>query len=115
MHEKIKDIQNTIWIIFREFEETHDMEKYNQRAAELVHKYKEDELCTGFQHHNQRIHNLRYSIHNQNTNHHPHRIFAYFFLLDNLMTALDLDVSGGYDKYDRQSLFVKNSILYALP
>ena len=45
MHEKIKDIQNTIWIIFREFEETHDMEKYNQRAAELVHKYKEDELC----------------------------------------------------------------------
>ena len=26
MHEKIKDIQNTIWIIFREFEETHDME-----------------------------------------------------------------------------------------
>ena len=45
MHEKIKDILNTIWIIFREFEETHDMEKYNQRAAELVHKYKEDELC----------------------------------------------------------------------
>jgi len=35
-------------------------------------------------------------------------------LLDNLMTALDLDVSGGYDKYDRQSLFVKKLARLAL-
>lgn len=45
MFEKIKDIQNIVWTMFREFLETHDMEKYNQRAAALVQKYKEDELC----------------------------------------------------------------------
>lgn len=46
MYEKIKDIQNTIWIIFREFMKTHNMEMYNKRSEELVQKYKEDELCT---------------------------------------------------------------------
>ena len=29
------------------------------------------------------------------------------FLVDNLMTALDLDSSGSYDKYDKQSMFCK--------
>lgn len=45
MFEKIKDIQNTSWTIFREFLETHDMEKYNKRSEELVQKYKDDALC----------------------------------------------------------------------
>lgn len=35
-------------------------------------------------------------------------------LIDNLMTALDLDMAKGFDKYDRQSLFVKKVARLAL-
>ena len=35
-------------------------------------------------------------------------------LIDNLMTALDLDSSRAYDKYDRQSIFVKKLARIAL-
>lgn len=42
MEEKIddiKNIQNTLWRIYKEFLEDHNVKKYTEKAAALVHKY----------------------------------------------------------------------------
>lgn len=50
MHEKVADIQNTIWGIYKEFLNGHDMDKYNSGWVELLNKYrnKEDEAFFSF-------------------------------------------------------------------
>lgn len=42
MHEKIEDIkniQNTLWRIYKEFLEDHKVKAYTDKAAALVHEY----------------------------------------------------------------------------
>lgn len=48
MHEQIKDIQNTIWKAYTDFQETKDMNKYNQDAYDIVYKYKDHEMLKNF-------------------------------------------------------------------
>lgn len=37
----IKYIQNTLWSIYKDFLQDHDIREYTSKAAELVHKYKD--------------------------------------------------------------------------
>ena len=51
MHEKIKDIQNSLWRAYSEFKKTLDMKKYNKDVQDLVKRYRYDpsmlEFCQG--------------------------------------------------------------------
>ena len=38
-HNEITHIQNTIWAMYKDFLEDHDMKKYNQRMKELAGEY----------------------------------------------------------------------------
>lgn len=48
MHEKIMDIQNSVWNLYKDFIKTKDMRQYNARAQALVKKYEGDELLFTF-------------------------------------------------------------------
>lgn len=39
----VKDIQNTLWAIWKGFLEDHSVRRYNEKAQELVRKYKGNE------------------------------------------------------------------------
>lgn len=41
MHDAIKDIQNTIWVMYKEVEKTGNAKAYTDQAKELCKKYKE--------------------------------------------------------------------------
>lgn len=39
MENDIKFIQNTLWVMWKEFQATHSVKKYTEQAICLVHKY----------------------------------------------------------------------------
>ena len=46
MHDAIKDIQNTLWMMYKDISTSGDMTAYNRQAKELVNKYSDyDDMC----------------------------------------------------------------------
>lgn len=48
MHEKIMDIQNSVWNLYKDFIKTKDMRQYNAGAQVLAKRYEDDELLLAF-------------------------------------------------------------------
>lgn len=48
MHEKIKDIQNSMWKAYTDFKESRDMRKYNQDMEKLSDRYRHDSVMLNF-------------------------------------------------------------------
>lgn len=46
--ENIKDIQNTLWAMYKDFMETHSVSDYNTKAKQLVDKYSENKEMLTF-------------------------------------------------------------------
>lgn len=51
MHEKIMDIQNTIWKIYKDQLKNHDLHESERRLGELTSKYKADKQVCVFCNH----------------------------------------------------------------
>lgn len=46
MHDAIKDIQNTLWTMYKNISTSGDMTAYNRQAKDLVSKYRDhDDMC----------------------------------------------------------------------
>lgn len=48
MSNDIKCIQNTLWIIYKEFEEKHDVKRYTDQATALCNLYKDNPMMLNF-------------------------------------------------------------------
>ena len=48
MNDDIKYIQNTLWMMYKEFENDFDMKKYNDQAINLCRRYKEEPVMLNF-------------------------------------------------------------------
>lgn len=50
MHEKIKDIQNSVWKAYKDFRASGDMLQYNKDVQAIVRKYADDKPMINFAH-----------------------------------------------------------------
>lgn len=48
MHEKIKDIQNSFWKAYTDFNQTKDMKQYNDAIAALTQRYRHERTMLNF-------------------------------------------------------------------
>ena len=48
MDNDIKCIQNTLWIIYKEFQEKHDIKRYTEQAAALCKLYEKNPFMLNF-------------------------------------------------------------------
>lgn len=48
MENEIKDIMNTLWSIYKKFQQTHDVKQFTEEAATMVHKYDGDSMLLCF-------------------------------------------------------------------